>query len=290
MGKAIVFNGVAVATPIQTVNFVVPLNTGADYVSQYSLLATEVTAPQKTSLTTFIDTLIANSLWDKVSNCFPMLGGINGYKFDCKDLRNQKTWSLPVAQTTWDTNRNAPYVSAAAAGNSTDLGVGIPVTGIVNNNFCLIYSNKQKDTTLRNLSHMKFSDNTVGSVLINKNGGSPYPIWNTPSVGAALTGFVVNGNNVFALNYTNGVGSAKVKSNNSAVLNIGVASAIVKTIGSIGLTMSYDIAPTTLSGSAFYGNANMAVICNTGLTDAEIGIIADAIYTFNESCGRNTAW
>lgn len=292
MGKAIVFNGVAVTTPIQTVNFVVPLVTGQDYVNQYSLLATAVTAPQKASLSTFIDTLIANSLWDKVSNCFPMLGGLNGYKFDCKDLRNQKTWSLPVPYTTWDAVRNAPYVVPQydVAPTNTAQGVAVPLSGVNNSNFCLLYSNKIRSSGESHLSQMRFSDNTVGSQLSNKSGGAIYPRWNTSPGAININGYSPLNSNTFVLNYLNGVGSGQLKPASEPVFNLGVASAITKTISSVQLSLSFDVVATSLSSSAFYGNANMFVVCNTGLTDTEIGIIANAIHTFNESCGRNIVW
>jgi len=286
MGKAIIFSGVAVATPIQTVNFVVPLVTGADYVNQYSLLATAVTAPQKTSLTTFVDNLITAGIWNKVSNCFPMLGGLNGYTKDLKDLRNQKTWNLPPLSTTWDSSRNAPYVFPIGL----DGGTYIPFTGIVNTNFCLLYSVKQKSSNEKYLLGIKNTDNTVESLLINKNGGWNYPTWRTTPMTSVLSNYEPNGNNIFVLNYLNGTGSTKVKSNNSALLNVGVASAFTKQIASINLSLDFPAAGAAPVGNAFYGNLNMFVVCNAGLTDSELGIISNAINTFNESCGRNTAW
>lgn len=52
MGKALIFNGVTVESPLQSVTFVKELITPSDYVNEYAKLATEVTSIQQTYLTT----------------------------------------------------------------------------------------------------------------------------------------------------------------------------------------------------------------------------------------------
>jgi len=284
MGKALIFSGVAVANPLQTVKFVTPLVTANDYVTKYSSLATEVTTLQKGYLETFVNTLISNSIWDKVIKCYPMLGGMAGYKYDLKDVKNQVNWGLPILGTTWDSIRNAPYTNPI--GN--DAGINLPISTIDENNFCLIFGHKQKDDSSRYPLSVVYTDNTK-IILTTKQGGYRFPQFNTASATTSLLNYLPTNSNIFLLNYNSGNNGFKVKSGNSLLLDALTPDVITKQISYIQFWKMFGGERVAPAPAANYGNTNIAII-TTGLTEQEMTIIADAIDTFNESCGRNIAW
>lgn len=71
------------------------LVTADDYVEEYKKLATSISSEQENALKAFIGSLISDGLWSKVLHFYPLLGGINQYKYDVKDVRNQKEWNTP---------------------------------------------------------------------------------------------------------------------------------------------------------------------------------------------------
>ena len=140
MGKALIFSGVTVDNPLQTVTIIKELITADDYINAYANLATEVTSEQKNYLKTFIGTLMTNGLWNKVKCCFPMLGGLDGYNKDVKDIFNQRSWNTPTVGTYWDTTRNAPYLSLPGMAKGTPL----VIENMDKNNSSFLFSVKLK--------------------------------------------------------------------------------------------------------------------------------------------------
>lgn len=287
MGKAIIFRGVAVATPIQTVNFVVPLVTGDDYVNQYSLLATAVTAPQKTSLTTFVDNLITAGIWDKVSQCYPMLGGLAGYTKDLKDLSNQRIWALPSASLSWDSTRNAPYLNPV--GNAA--GTPLTISGLAANNFCVLVAATAR-TNNRSVLQAAYSYGSNFTTLNSTQGGYIYPIWNTAASTSSLANYTGIANNIYISNEAAGSRKFYVKSNNSALLDAGNQTLSIVTSGTLSLALGsfFAAAAAAPCDIAFYGTMQMVVVCNSSLTTNELTTLTQEIYNFNAACGRHIAW
>ena len=183
MGKALVFKGIRVDTPLQTVTFVKELITASDYVTEYSKLATSVSSEQKTNLVTFVKTLMNNNLWDKVKCCFPMLGGMDGYNTDLKDIFNQRVWNAPEAGTSWDSTRNAPYLNLP--GNAK--GICLVIENMDKTNSSFLISTKLKITRGCSPVSEKYvyidSSNRYSysfiSILNTSVGGNAYPNWDT---------------------------------------------------------------------------------------------------------------
>ena len=155
MGKALIFSGVTVDNPLQTVTILKELTTADDYINEYAKLATRVTSEQKNYLKTFIETVMTNGLWDKVKCCFPMLGGLDGYNKDLKDVFYQRSWNTPTEGTSWDTTRNAPYLSLPGLASGTPL----IIENMDKNNSSFLFSVKFK----RNSQNMRILGNSYGS-------------------------------------------------------------------------------------------------------------------------------
>ena len=79
MGQAIIFNGVVVSNPLQTVTFVEKLVSAEDYVAAYKKEVPTISNTQETALVNFVNALIAAGVWGSVVRCYPMLGGLSYY-------------------------------------------------------------------------------------------------------------------------------------------------------------------------------------------------------------------
>lgn len=75
MGKALVFDGIVISEPLQTVNFTDGL---AQPVRTYiNKLSTSVTDAQKQAFQAFYETLYNAGLWDKITCLYPMFGSVS---------------------------------------------------------------------------------------------------------------------------------------------------------------------------------------------------------------------
>lgn len=114
------------------------LVTADDYVEEYKKLATSISSEQENALKAFIGSLISDGLWSKVLHFYPLLGGINQYKYDVKDVRNQKEWNTPENGTSWDSVRNAIYTNIPGQ----SLGKPLELTDVDEGNYSLFISYK----------------------------------------------------------------------------------------------------------------------------------------------------
>lgn len=82
MGKALIFNGITVTNPIQTVTFSDGLSPVVR--SYISKLSTPVTDVQKEAFQTFYETLVNAGIWDKITLLYPMFGSVSDCAFGMK--------------------------------------------------------------------------------------------------------------------------------------------------------------------------------------------------------------
>lgn len=88
MGKALIFSGVIIDNPLQTVTFKKELITASDYVSAYKEAVGSLTSKQESSLLTFVENLMANDIWDKVNYFFPLIKGTDYQAYNLKSIKN----------------------------------------------------------------------------------------------------------------------------------------------------------------------------------------------------------
>lgn len=292
MGKALIFSGVIVDNPLQTVTILKELVTADDYINEYAKLATEVTSVQKNYLKTFIETLMTNGLWDKVKCCFPMLGGLNGYNKDIKDVFNQRSWNTPEVGTTWDNTRNAPYLNLP--GNAK--GTVLVIENMDKNNSSFLFSVKfkKKDPGRILVSDYIFDTSKVETIiggLSPNNGGWACPAWGTPSVNENLSGYrkEAQANNIYMVTMGGGTNSMFVCSNSDTLLS-----------WKTGSTTSKDVNRASFAFGGFYGAEaeapalytlngcmNMFIAFNSVLTEEELQVVSKAVWDFDEACGRH---
>lgn len=291
MGKALVFKGVKVDSPLQTVTFVKELITASDYVNEYSKLATSVTSEQKTNLVTFVKTLIDNNLWNKVRCCFPMLGGLDGYNKDLKDVFNQRTWNTPTVGTTWDATRNAPYLNLQGMASGTPL----VIENMDKNNSSFLFSTKFKrtgNTAIIGLYYLNAPEQKyINDTLFTSNGGWGCPAWGTPLVDENLRGYDkdAQANNIYMVTQGGGTNSLFVCSNSVTLLS-----------WKTGSTTSEDTTQAAFAFGNFYqanveapapytlnGCMNMFIAFNSALTEEELKVVSKAVWDFDEACGRH---
>lgn len=288
MGKAIVFKGVKVNAPLQTVTFVKELITASDYVNEYSKLATSVSSEQKTNLVNFVKTLMANNLWDKVRCCFPMLGGMEGYNKDLKDVFNQRVWNAPEVGTSWDSTRNAPFLNLP--GNAK--GTKLVIENMDKTNSSFLFSIKifshQQGIMLK--SYGEDSESIINRLSIN-NGGNAFFAWDTVNKQQNITGysFSKQRNNIYMVTMNNGTNSTFACSNNTTLLE-----------GSTDATPESEATDATFAFGGFYGaeqaapasstlngTMNMFIAFDSALTKEEWKIVSKAVWDFDEACGRH---
>lgn len=295
MGKALVFKGVKVDSPLQIVTFVKELITAYDYVNEYSKLATSVSSEQKTNLVTFVKTLMSNNLWDKVKCCFPMLGGMDGYNKDLKDVFNQRVWNAPEAGTSWDSTRNAPYLNLP--GNAK--GTCLVIENMDKTNSSFLFSAKLKRQSAASIAteeykYLGVSDVHSYSFISNLNisvGGYTYPNWDTGKKNEYLSGYTYNAqaNNIYMVTLNKGTNSLFVCSNNSTLLT-----------GGTGATPESEVTNASFAFGGFYGaqyaapapqtlngTMNMFIAFDSALTKEEWEIVSKAVWDFDEACGRH---
>lgn len=293
MGKAIVFKGIKVDAPLQIVTFIKELITAYDYVNEYSKLATSVSSEQKTNLVTFIKTLMNNNLWDKVKCCFPMLGGMDGYNKDLKDVFNQRVWNAPEAGISWDSTRNAPYLNLPGNAKGTEL----VIENMDRLSSSFLFSAKLKNHRascsfiLEKYAFYTGNNYSIISALVNSNGGYAYPSWGTEKKNENISGYTYDeqANNIYMVTLDKGTNSLFVCSNSNTLLT-----------GGTGVTQESEVTDAQFAFGGFYaaehaapsdntlnGTMNMFIAFNSALTKEELKIVSKAVWDFDEACGRH---
>lgn len=288
MGKALIFSGVQVQEPLQTVTFVKTLVTASDYANEYAKLATSVTSEQKEYLTTFIETLIFKGIWDKVRSFYPMLGGLSGYNKDAKDVFNQKEWSTAAEGTTWDITRNTIYLNLPGLAVGTDL-----VFTDLDYKNCAFFVSLKAFTGLNNRDLIRSTFTSNKSFLGNfRCGPYSYLQWGTPAGSANFSDLRTNKNaNVLALvNLSEGENYLYCCSNDAEIEyvtkeNTDISQSSTQVSFSFGSRYSAEYeapAPNT-----FNGCFNTFIAFKEKLTEDEIKIVTQAVWDFDEACGRH---
>lgn len=289
MGKALIFSGVIIENPLQTVTFVKQQFTASDYVNEYAKLATSVTSEQKKNLTKFIETLIANEIWDKVKCCFPMLGGLEGYNKDLKDVSNQVDWSTPVTGTSWDNTRNAPYLNLPGKAK----GQILTIKGMDRRDSAFLFSTKLKKASNGSIlmSRYEYLDNPNSYLekLNANNGGYAEPIWGTTKKNSSLKGYsyMAQANNIYILNCQNNTNSLYVCSNNSTILIGGTGSTKEAQEVSVAFGSYFDGVAEAPANNTLNGCMNMFIAFSSALTEDKIQLLSKAVWDFDEACGRH---
>lgn len=270
------------------------LVTADDYVEEYKKLATSISAEQENALKVLVGNLISEGLWEKIEHCFPLLGGISGYKYDLKDVRNQKEWAMPDS-TTWDYTRNSLFTNLPGK----SIGTPLEFTDIKDSACSIILSVKKKEPTnpciltIPKCSYEDFGD-MIDFRLSDSNGGyrKPYMfgVMEAPTENVADSTYRVDvgSNNNYAVTY----GSSSVKiycgseNNELQFANETSNSPSNKYLGVL-LGGYYDGEKVAPSARTFCGNFNFLVVCSIELSLSEINKVVSEIHTFNEVCGRN---
>lgn len=293
MGKALIFSGVTVDNPLQTVTIIKELITADDYINEYAKLATEVTSEQKNYLKTFITTLMTNGLWDKVRCCFPMLGGLDGYNKDIKDVFHQRTWNTPTVGTSWDSTRNAPYLNLP--GNVK--GTALVIENMDKNNSSFLFSTKIKKPTgftiIVQKDYLYNGGNTMSIIgqLVSTIGGFQCPIWDTKRVEENLPGYTAfaQANNIYMVTMKGGTNSMFVCSNSDTLLSwkTGTTTSSDTTQASFAFGGFYAVAAGAPADTTLNGCMNMFIAFNSALTEGELQVVSKAVWDFDEACGRH---
>lgn len=289
MGKALIFSGVIIENPLQTVTFVKQLITASDYVNEYAKLVTSVTSEQKKNLTKFIETLIDNEIWDKVKCCFPMLGGLEGYNKDLKDVSNQVDWSTPTTGTSWDSIRNAPYLNLPGKAK----GQSLTIEGMNNKDSAFLFSTKLKKESSGSIlmSEYKYlgNPNSYLDELLANNGGTREPIWGTTKKNVSLEGYTYGkqSNNIYILNCQNGTNSLYACSNKPTVLTVGTGPTKEVQEVTVAFGGYFDAVKEAPATNTLNGCMNMFIAFSSALTEDKIRILSKAVWDFDEACGRH---
>lgn len=289
MGKALIFSGVQVQAPLQTVTFVKTLVTASDYVNEYAKLATSVTLEQKQYLTTFIETLMSKGIWDKVRSFYPMLGGLNGYNKDAKEVFNQKEWSTASEGTSWDSTRNTIYLNIPGNAVGTDL-----VFTDLDYKNCAFFVSLKPFTTLNNRDLISNTFKANKSFLGKfRCGGFSYLEWGTPAGSANFSDLRTTKNaNVSALvNLSEGENYLYCCSNDAEIEYVTKAATDISqssTQVSFAFGSRYVAEYEAPAPNTFNGCFNTFIVFKSKLTENEIKIVTQAVWDFDEACGRHT--
>lgn len=292
MGKALIFSGVIIDSPLQTVTFVKELITAQDYVNEYVKLATEVTSSQQTYLTTFVETLMANGIWDKVRCCFPMLGGLNGYNKDLKDVNNQREWSTPSSGTSWDSTRNAPYLNLP--GNAKGTSLVIENMDKHNSTFlfsCKLHSNVKGDLITSQGYGGESLNPSIISNLGGNVGGNRSPYWGTERAAENLEGYSYfkNDDNIYIVTMSAGTNSMFVCCNSYDILTwkTGDTTSDEATDANFGFGSRFLAESAAPATNTLNGTMNMFIAFSEALSENELKIVSKAVWDFDEACGRH---
>lgn len=291
MGKALIFSGVQVQEPLQTVTFIKTLVTASDYVDEYAKLATSVTSEQKQYLTTFIETLMSKGIWDKVRSFYPMLGGLSGYNKDAKDVFNQKEWNAPVNGTSWDDTRNAPYFNLPGKAVGKEL-----VFDDLDYRNCAFFISIKALTAInsRNILSNTYNGSKKGFISNLRCGAYSYPEWGTPSGSANFPNFKTtkNCNISHLVNMSDGKNYLYCCSNDADIKYVteGNTNDYLKSEDEVSFAFggSYLLESSAPATNTFNGCINMFIAFNSKLTEEEIKAVTQTIWDFDEACGRHT--
>lgn len=271
------------------------LTTADEYVDEYAKLATEVTEEQKGYLKTFVGTLISSKLWDKVRCCFPMLGGLSGYNKDLKDVHNQKEWNIPPTGVSWDDTRNAPFLSLPGLAEG---GKSIYFDDLDNKSCAFLLSMKSIRANMSGMSaisdHYKgeAANKSFVTYLYPQNGGYQFPIWSTDGESRNLENYTAfkNKNLIFTLSLSEGVNKLytnKSGLNTGEVIYVSQKNTNTLTECQFAIGGSYAAEMEAPAIHTLNGCANMFIAFQSSLTEEEIQTIFNAVWTFDESCGRH---
>lgn len=294
MGKALIFKGITVRDPLTTVTLMVGKN--ADYyVSNYAKLSTNVTIEQKTALLAFVTTMIESGIWAKVLRFFPMLGGIDGYIYDVKSPKTTPIWAFPGTGLSWDSTRNAPYLSLSG------FAAGIPLefTGLNVNDCAFLINFKNARDRNAVLSYRDYSydglpkKSFAGTVLL-QNGGYVTVEWEGVGSGyKSLVGYSNKKNDQwsFITNYCNDAMHFRISKHNTETLTDAGSGIVTEdfegrasfAIG--GFFAAESVAPQP--SATFNGCINEFICFDQSLADTEIKIVKEAVDTLNGKLGRN---
>ena len=298
MGKALVFDGITVSNPLRTITFAP--ETAEEWVNNYADVVT-LTSGEKSALTTFVDTLMNNNLWGSVRDFFPMLGGLSSYMKSLKRPTNAPNWNAPTNGTTWDSTRNAPYLSLPG------LAVGTP----------LIYDDDemfdtQNATFIFGCKHARASGG--GFAFIFKDyvygGGSVESILNTLQYAAVVDNTSIprwypintntlpdeyhyyNGKNacyVFTASFGSDNATLYTKTDNYSNDFINSVSALTKETKRVSFAFGAYYAGEAEAPNPYSLNGIMCsfISMDKAVTQEEANIISDALYTLDESLGRH---
>ena len=302
MGKALIFSGITVSEPLEVINLRKPLVSASDYVTEFSKLATGIKETDKTNLTTFIQTLMSNNLWNKVVKFFPLVGGLNGVKFDIKDVYNQVDWSV-MSATTWNEGKNS--ILTAVQANQTGKAISCAFDW---NNGAVFVGGKPMDNKEIIYPRVFISSDSInpyygdtvdnGLDIVPVGGGNGIPNIGTPRGYVRNTSWVFEDGNVglntrtaggiYAFNFKSGENVADV------YIKIYGGKSFYATASSFeGEQKSTDhleaVIGNTAAGSNTYGtaqNVHFLLIFNTALSKEETKIVVDALEVLQEGLGR----
>lgn len=289
MGKALIFEGVTVSNPLRTVTFAP--GTAEEWVDNFSDVVT-LTSSEKNALTTFVDTLMNNNLWDSVRDFFPMLGGIDGYMKSLKRPNGAPNWNAPSNGTTWDSTRNAPYLSLPG------LAKGTPLVYDGDEKF-----NTQNATFIFGCKLAKFSGGGYTILLkdYSYGGGSvesltnnlktSFPKWMPVDAPASTpSGYVPSKNK--HLYYTISFSSSNIAlyaQTNSDLYSINTATALTEGTSESRFAFGGYFAADSgaPAGDTMNGILCSFVSMDSAITQAQASVISDALYALDVALGRN---
>lgn len=292
MGKALIFDGITVSNPLRVITFAP--DTAEGWVNNYASVVT-IDSTTKAALVTFVQTLMNAGLWDSVRDFFPMLGGLDGYAVSLKRPTKDFNWNLPTG-TTWDSNRNAPYLELAglAAGKSLDYTDEDEYFDNQNSTFIVSFKTKRKmEATLVCTNKYEYNgyDSTcivkdtyhwtlLGWSPITYNGGSShFPGYN----GAA------NSNNVLCVTFGENSRDGYLNFNNT-ILNFTTKEAgdAGSKPGKFAFGGYYAASATAPANNTLNGILNSFICMDSFVTQAQATTILNAIYALDETLGRHT--
>lgn len=298
MGKALIFEGVTVSNPLRTVTFAP--STAEEWVDNFADVVT-LTSGEKNALTTFVNTLMNNNLWDSVRDFFPMLGGINSYMKSLKRPSGAPNWNAPSNGTTWDSTRNAPYLSLPGLAKGTPLVYdGDEKFNTQNATFIFGCKIARASGGGYNfiLKDYEYGGGSVESIMINLKynalvSGTSMPKWLPIDVTSvpAEHNYSGNKNNTFVFIASLGSSNASlyVKTNNNQNDLISTVSALTEATNRVSFAFGGYVAESATAPNRDSLNGIMCsfISMDKPVTQSEADIIADALYTLDDALGRH---
>lgn len=283
MGKALIFDGFIIDSPLRTITIRTELNTGKDYVTQYANLCNNLSENDKDLLIRFIDDLISYGIWDCISNFYPLLGGLDGYMYDLKNVYNQKSWKIP-STTTWNSEKKS--LNFKGLGKEDGKALELPFDW-QNGGIILGYERTGGRYIIDQEFRYTAEDSYEHGIKIDTssiNGGSKALI--TPR------GTIMGTSKVGALN--NGIWGVFFDTENIITARMHYGSDLYYLFTeatnkteysniSIALGGYYD---EVITGMTFIGNIHFILVCNSNLSESNVKILFDKLYILQKNIGR----